>query len=121
MHVITISFGPNSTQVPLHFDSVENAEAAMATVKSPGANAPGAVVEIVDDFGQKFRGALMHVHGLFLEDVDVATKLRAERWMSEQRAAVKAQSSLAKDPALRAMAQLNGGMNMMPPGGIMRS
>ena len=121
MHVLTISFGPTCTQVPMHFKSEESAESAMTRVKNPGANAPGAIVEIVDDFGQKFRGALMHVHGLFLEDVDVATKLRAERWMSEQRAAVKAQSSLAKDPALRAMAQLNGGMNMMPPGGIMRS
>lgn len=114
MHVLSIAIG--SAQWSLHFKTAEAAQSAQKKI-NPGVNAPGAAVEITDDFGQLFRGAHQHVHGMMVEDFDVANNIRGERWISEQREQAKAMSKAANDPQLKAIHTLNGGGMA---GGILR-
>ena len=108
MYSLSIALG--DITFVLHFKHADTATIADGKIKNPGVNAPGASVEITDDFGQKFRGALAHIHGSFLEDCAVATKIRADRWIAEQIEQVRAQQTLMNDPKMKAFGALNGGM-----------
>ena len=106
MHVLSIAVG--NAQWALHFKSAETAAAARDKI-NPGINAPGAQVNLVDDYGQTCRLALQHVHGAMLEDLEVSNGIRAEKWIYEQREQAKAMSRAANDPQLKAIHTLNGG------------
>lgn len=111
MFNLSISFGPAGGMFVLVFKTAEAAEAAYAKVRNPGVIAPGAVVEISDNFGHNVRIALSQIHGAMIEDVDAALKLRADRWVAEQKAQAKAMQSVQNDPQMKAMAMLGpGGM-----------
>jgi histidinol phosphatase-like PHP family hydrolase len=112
MFTLSIAFGPASAQYQFNFKTKEAADKAYDAVEDAAKKSQPAY--ITDDHGSRAR--IANIHGCIMEDLDAANKVRADRWLMEQRTQAKAMQAAHNDPVLKTMAMMANGGGMGFPG-----
>ena len=110
MYRVTVIFGP--TALGFMFKTKEKAEAH----KNFRTDHPTQDLIIVDDFGQHAEIKAMSIHGIIIEDMDLAKLAQVELTLHNARVQAAAQQRAQSDPGLHAARQ--GPRVLSPMGGM---
>jgi hypothetical protein len=93
MHSLTICFGPAATAWTLLFKNAESAVAASKQISNGDT--------VIDDFGQAIGITSPMIHGIAIEDMDLAQEAQIERGLHQARTQAKAQKEAMDDPVIK--------------------
>ena len=106
MYSLTICFGPSATTWSLIFkEEVKAGEVYNAYVDNKVSATESDILIGSDDFGQSYAILFADIHGILLEDLELAQELRILRSLDNARGEVKARQRATTDPVIRAASQ----------------